>query len=440
MLGKSLYLFLSQALGFGIRIILPVFLVRIITKAEYGAYSQFFLLEVLIQTIFQMGVIQSLFYFVPRDEKNAGGYLLNSLTLNIGIFSVGYTLVWFFRSWVATETGMGIILDFFWYLSSYSLLMILNVCIVSYLSARQEILSASIITILREIIASIATLIAAFTFRTLESIFLALVLARALTFLVGVAYIHFKLNGFASERYFFGIREQVRYGLVLGIGGTIGTIGMRFHELIASRYYPEDVFAVYAAGLKQIPILQFLSQALAAVALAQFAKLVKDDDWEGVRKLWDSVLGTMYGLGIPLIVVFLLISKPLVLLMFTDAYAGAVSIFRINTLATFALVLNATLVLRAIDRNDVTLKINLGMLIILPFSLYGGMKLGGLDGIICVHMLILLASKVAAHAYLNRLSPVPLPYIASRQSLIEFYRSSWYKGLDMANKVLRRGT
>ena len=439
MLSKSIYLFISQALGFGIRIILPIFLVRLLTRAEYGAYSQFFLLEVLIQTIFQMGVIQSLYYFVPRDEKNAGGYLLNSLVLNILIFTVGYTLVWFFRAQVAEQMGMDIIYQFFWYLSSYSLLMILNVCLVSYMSARQEILSASVLTILREVIASIATLIAAFAFRTLEAIFLALVLARALTLVVGFLYIHLKLKGFASERYFFGIREQVRYGLVLGIGGTIGTLCLRFHELTASRYYPDEIYAIYAAGMKQIPILQFLSQSLAAVALGQFAKLVKDEDWDGVRRLWDRVLGTMYGVGIPLVVVFLVISRPLILVMFTPEYADAISIFRINTLSTLALVLNATLVLRAMDRNDVTLKINIALLAVLPFSLYGGMKAGSLDGIIWVHVVTLLASKVASQIYLNRLSPVYLPYVASRASLAGFYRESWHKGLSLTGKFLRRG-
>lgn len=438
MLSNSIYLFLSKVFGYGIRILLPVFLVRILSKEDFGAYNQFFLLEILIQSLFQMGIIQSLFYFVPRDKKNAGGYLLNSLLLNVLIYSLAYAVVWVFRDQVAHELGMAIITRYFWYMAIYSMLMMLNVALVSYFSARNEIIEASVLTVLREIIASIATLLAAFKFRSLDSIFLALIIARGLTLVVGMAYVHFKIHGFRSERYFFGIGEQIRYGLVLGLGGAIGTLALKFHEMTVTRNYDLETYAVYAAGLKQIPILQFFGQSISAVALSQFALLVKKDDWDGVRKLWDKVQGTMYGVGLPIAIILLAVSKPLVHLMFTSEYADAVSIFRINTLGTLALILNSTLVLRAMDRNDVTLKINVIMLILLPPALYGGMKLGGLDGIIAAHTVILLASKAAAQAYLNRLAPVYLPYVAPWRSIGDFYIRSWARGLEILAKVRGR--
>ena len=123
--------------------------------------------------------------------------------------------------------------------------------------------------------------------------------------------------------------------------------------------------------------------------------------------------------------------------MFTSDYADAVSIFRFNTLAALSLVLNSTLVLRAMDRNDVTLKLNVVMLALLPVALYWGRKLGGLDGIIAVHALVLVGSKIAAQAWLNRLLPVHLAYVAPRRRIWGFYTDSWRKTREYLLRMRR---
>lgn len=438
MLGKSLYLFASNILGYGIRIILPMFLVRLLTKEEFGAYSQFFLLEILIKTIFQMGIAQSLYFFVPRDRDNAGAYLLNSLMLNVATYSVAYALAWVFKDTVAAQTGMQIIYTYFWHLATYSLLMMLNVSVISYLTALQNVRAASILTVLREVLASIGTLFAAFVYRDLHPIILALVISRALSLLIGILYVQLALKGFRAEKYFFGIGAQVKYGLVLGLGGTIWIYAIRFHELLVSRNFDITTYAVYAAGCKQIPFLQFYSQAIASVALGQFAMLVKNQDWDGVQELWNKILATMYGVGLPVVAILLLVSKPLVITMFTADYAGAVPIFRFSTLATMGMIINPTLVLRAIDRNDISLKINAALFVILPFAIYGGMKLWGLLGIIAVNMLYVVGSPFVTQTFLNRLVPVHLSYVAPLGSIWEFYGESLAKGRDLLVRFFTR--
>ena len=438
MLSSSLYLFASKVIGYGIRILLPIALVRILSKEDFGAYNQFFLLEVLVQTIFQMGIIHSLFYFVPRDKENAGGYLVNSLVLNVAVYIVAYVLVWCFRAQVAQQMGMAIIFTYFWHLAAYSMLVMLNVLLETYCAAFQKIRAASFLTIQREVIATLATLYAALRYRSLEEIFLALIIARAVTMGIGFAYVQFRLHGFRSRHYFQGLGEQIRYGLVLGLGATFGTIALRLHEIAVTRNYDIETYAVYAAGLKQIPVLQFFSQSIAAVALSQFALLVKKEDWAGVREYWDRILGTMYGVGLPVAVGLLLIAEPLINIMFTSEYADAVSIFRLNTLATLSLVLNATLVLRAMDRNDVTLKVNLGMLLLLPPALHFGRKLGGLDGVIAAHAVIVIAGAFTAQAWLNRLAPVHLAFVAPRRAIWSFYTRSWGLGREFLGRQLAR--
>jgi len=204
-----------------------------------------------------MGVNQSQYFFIPRDLCNSGAYFINSLLLNILIFSSAYTLVGFFRSDIAAFLGMPVLDMFFWLLAGYSLLMMLNVASETYLTARKLFIHAAIFDIVRQVLASVATLLAAYLTRDLRIIILALVASQALSLILVLLYIHFVQHGFRADRYFFGIWTQVRYGLVLGAAGMLGTFMMRFNEMTVTKFYDIETYAVYAVGLKQIPILQF---------------------------------------------------------------------------------------------------------------------------------------------------------------------------------------
>lgn len=439
MLSGSLYLFISKVAGYGIRILLPIFLVRILTKEEFGVYSQFFLLEMLIKTIFQMGINQSLFFFIPRDQKNSGAYFINSLSLNVVVFSLAYALVWIFRGEIAVQLGMGLIHTYFWYLASYSLLMMLNIAAETFLTVKDHIIPASIYSVLREILASIATLFAAFYYGDLEKIFFALVLSRALSLVLALLYIQIKIKGFQTEKYFVELGPQMKYGLVLGLSGTVWALTMRLHEMAVSRDFDLATYAVYAAGCKQIPILQFFGQSVAAVSLSQFTKLEKANDWEGIRALWEKILGSMYGVAIPVTLLFLAISKPLILTMFTHEYAGAVPIFQIQTIAMFSLVLNPSLVLRAMDRNDISLKIHIAILLTMPVLFHFGSRSFGIMGVISVYAILTILGKLLSHFFLNRYAPVYLPYIASRKSIWHFYQTGWVKVMGMLSRARGQG-
>lgn len=438
MLRQSSVLFMAKVIGFGIRIILPVFLVRILTKADIGTYNQFFLVETLIQAIFQFGINQSQYYFIPRDQKNSGGYFLNSLLLNLVFFGFGYALIGIFRGELSSLLGLPVIERFYWYLAAYSVLMLLNISTQIYMVAREHVTAAAVYDVSRQVLASIATLVAAYLTRDLKIIVLALIGSRGISLALGLLYVHFMQKGFRSQRYFFGIWKQVRYGVVLGLAGMLGTVMLRMHEVVVSKYYDIETYAVYAQGLKQIPILMFFTQSLAPVALVRFAKLEKEGNWEGIRQLWNEVLGAMFAVGVPVTLFFIVVAQPLVVFMYTDQYNDAVPIFRISAIAMLFHLLNPTLVLRALDRNDVTLKVNIAMLVILPAALYFGMKSFGLIGIISAHAVVLIGGRLIIHAVLNSLTPVYLPYLAPRTAILDFYHKAFFKTREWVSNRLSK--
>lgn len=435
MLSRSLYLFVSKVVGYGIRLVLPYVLVRLLDKADFGAYRQFFLLEVIIATIFQFGVNQALYYFIPRDEKNAGAYFLNSILLNLVIFGLALTGISFFAPALSERLQMPVLTDYFPQLATYTLIIMLISSADCYLTARQKIKQSAFFEISGQVIASIATLIAAFTSRQLGTIVTALVLGRLLHLLLMVGYVQFRLRGFVALSYFFNLWPQVRYGLVLGVGGTFWTLLQRLHEVMVSSHYGPETYAVYSAGCTSIPFLNFYIQSLAVVSLGRFAAMDKERDHGGTRELWHKILVGQYAAAIPITLFLLAISKPLVLFIFTHDYAGAINIFRVNTLSQLFLIWNATLVLRAMGRNDVSLYLNLVLLIAAPLLLHLAIVRYGMLGAISTQFVLLLGGRLIATAILNRVSGLKLSYVVSPRELFRFYRQSLVKLRDKLNEL-----
>lgn len=427
MLSRSFYIFASKMAGYAVRLLLPVVLVRMLSKADFGAYRQFFLVEMLVVTIFQLGVNQALYYFIPRDPKRASSYYFNSQFTNLVAYALAFAVIGLNRDFLAAQFHMPVLSEHFWVLAIYTVVLSLTVSADCFLMARERVKASAAFEISGQVLASVATLVAAFRWHSLEAIFVGLVAAR-LTLLLGmVAYVQAALRGFSNLRPFAGYWSQLRYGLVLGLGGTFGTVLMRLHEIVVSRYFGIETYAVYSAGCTEIPVLQNFQQALAVVSLGQFALLEKSGDWEGIRRLWDRIMAAMYGVAVPLTLLFVVLAKPVVILMFTRNYAEAVPIFQIMAVMRLQGIWNATLVLRAMDRNDITLKVHLTLLLVGPFLLYGGMKAGGLIGIALAHTVLMIGMRLATQVWLNRLAGIRLRFGAPLAEVMEFYRDSLRK-------------
>lgn len=439
MLNRSLYIFLAQVSGYATRMVLPMFLVRTLTKAEYGMYSQFFLVEALIDMLFQLGSNQALYYYVPRDEKNAGAYFINSLLLNVILFTSGNAIVGLFRHEVADLMGMPVIATMFWQLFMYTTFLMLGTSAECYLISRRNVKQGAIYIFSRHLLISIVTLWAAYRYRSVEAIITALVVARLLSVIGILLYVHIRIHGFRAERYFVNFWSQFRYGVLLGLSGIMWALLMRMHQIAVTKLYDIEVFAVYSVGLRQIPVLMLYNNSVSAVMMSEFTRLEKDRRWQEINTLWNDVVARLYGVGVPITVFFLLIAQPLVTTLFTQEYGEAVPIFRINTIAMMYLLLNPTLVLRAMDRNDITLKVQAGVLAVCPFLLYAGYRTLGLLGIISAHAVLVNSVMIVSMIVLNRMLPVHLDFFPHPRRVLKLYSGAYHQVRDKGLKILRRG-
>ena len=79
MLKPALLIIAGRIAGFAAAFLTPLILVRIFDLETFGTYKQWFLLYTTLLTITQIGMSESLLYFLPRADADAGRYVMNSI-------------------------------------------------------------------------------------------------------------------------------------------------------------------------------------------------------------------------------------------------------------------------------------------------------------------------------------------------------------------------
>src|SRR5581483_802162 len=72
-------LILGRGLSFLFTFFLPMFLARKLPPADYGTFKQIFLIFSTFYLILQVGMVQSLYYFIPREPSRRATWVTQSL-------------------------------------------------------------------------------------------------------------------------------------------------------------------------------------------------------------------------------------------------------------------------------------------------------------------------------------------------------------------------
>src|SRR5881396_3517351 len=84
-LKPALLLMLGRTVGFVAVFFVPVVLARSLDQGEFGTYKQLFLVAATLYEVGQLGMAESLYYFLPLGPGLGGRYVLNSvLALALG--------------------------------------------------------------------------------------------------------------------------------------------------------------------------------------------------------------------------------------------------------------------------------------------------------------------------------------------------------------------
>ena len=160
--------------------------------------------------------------------------------------------------------------------------------------------------------------------------------------------------------------QQFKYAIPVGISASIGIITINIDNIFISSYFDTKLFAEYANGAMEIPIIGIITGSVMAVFMPEFVKKYNNNNINSIIQLWHSSIIKVAMLFFPLMCFLYLFSYELIIIFFSDLYKEGISsdIFRIYLLQLPCRITIFSIILLSINQSKFVLKSSILCLIV----------------------------------------------------------------------------
>jgi O-antigen/teichoic acid export membrane protein len=377
------WLLASKICAFAITSALPFILVRRLSQTEFGYYKQLFLILQTTLNLLPFGMNMSLFFFIPRAKTQAEkGNIVLSVVI-FYLFTTGIAGACFmvnpglieqlFHSQPLTAVGRQIGLTMIPYIVS----SLLDIILVANGETRLAAISNVAITMARTLL----ILVAALVWGTIGAILWAVLIVAVLQFVWMATYMRIRFGDFWKSFRWMGLRTQLVYALPLGLAGFILVLQMDVDNYFVSHYFNAAMFAIYATGCFDVPLVGMLGDSVGSVLIPRISALqAAGSTGEIVRVTVSAIRGLAFAYA-PIFVFVSVAANQVIAGLFRVEYLASVPIFRINLLWVLLSIVAVDPVLRAFKSEHLwMMRMNIALLALLVVALFFGTTHYGLIG------------------------------------------------------------
>jgi O-antigen/teichoic acid export membrane protein len=382
------WLLASKICSFAVTSILPLILVRRLSQTEYGYYKQLFLILQTSQNLLPFGMNMSLFYFIPRAKTQAEK---GNIVLSVVIFYLVTTgiaggslmvnpnlLQHLFHSAPVTVIGRQIGFA----MVPYIVASLLEFILVANGDARLSAMASFAVNVARTIL----ILAAALLWGTIGSILWSVLLLSLAQSAWLVTYLTSRFGKFWKSFRWNVLWSQLIYALPLGLAGLLWSLQVDVDNYFVSHYFDAAMFAVYATGCFDVPLVGMLSDSVGAVLIPRISVLQTTNAKKEIVSLTVKAMRALSFAYAPTFVFVFLAANQVITVLFRAEYLASVPIFRINLMMVLLAIVAVDPILRAFKSQHAwMLRMNIALLALLVVALYFGTTRFGLIGAVsCV--------------------------------------------------------
>jgi len=370
---RAAILTLSRLTNYGLLLVSPIILVRLLTVEQFGRYREFLLYASVLQTIAVFSINDSILYCIPANplsrwrtvrqtslliacsslitvaglaliDRLTGGRVVGSLLLPICAYVLFYSNLDFW--------------DYFWVATDRPGLIFV------YTSIR---LAARVV---------VAIVTAALT-HDVRTIIWALITLEGLRVLGTLAVMAVADRAAREPPLAEPWREQLRYCVPSGAASVLSTLNRNLSSLVVAKALGAVAFAQYSIARFGEPVVLTLRNSVSAIVLPEMVRRDRETSRNDSLALWKQATVTNTILLFPVVVIVIRFAQPLVTTVFGRSYAPAAVVLQIYMLAIvrecfdFAPALRAINCMRPLVNSSVAGMIACGLLLAVLIPLQG---------------------------------------------------------------------
>jgi O-antigen/teichoic acid export membrane protein len=203
-------------------------------------------------------------------------------------------------------------------------------------------------------------------------------------------------------------RHQLRYAIPFGLAVVLGILQTNLHQYAVSHYFNPAMFAIYAVGCLQIPIVDFIITPASSVMMVRMSEQIGQGRSDGLIPMWHDMSRKLALLFVPLVALLLLNAHDIIVLLFKERYLASVPIFMVWSTAILFAILPTDAVLRVFAQTRFLLILNIVSLALIAFGIRWFLHRFDLIGAVLITVVTAALSKGLALVRVKSLLRVPL--------------------------------
>jgi O-antigen/teichoic acid export membrane protein len=398
----ALLLAAGRAVGCAAAFAVPLVLARVLTQAEFGSYKQAFLIFGTLFGLAQLGMAESLYYFIPRSSRDAGRLIANSLVA-LAVAGLGcLALLVAFGARIARWLSNPELTELMVPLGLLVTLMLVSALLEIVMVSRKQHRAAALAYAGSDIVRTLCLIVSAVAFGTVYGIVIGAVLLAALR--VG-AMLVWLWREFGSELRLdiaVGV-QQLAYALPFALAVGIEVVQINYHQYVVASHFDAAIFAIYAVGCTQIPVVDLITSSVGNVMMVRMAEDTSAGQRHAALSLWHQSVSQLALLIFPLVVFLLVAAREIILTLYTAAYVASVPIFMLWSLVLLPSVFAIDSVLRVHAQTRFLLWMNVVRLTLVAVSIGWFLSVFGLYGAVLVTLVSTVLVRGAGIVRMARL-------------------------------------
>ena len=316
----------GRALGFAVSFAIPLVLARYLTQEEFGAYKYLFLIAGTLGFL-QLGMAESLYYFLPRAPDLAGRSIANALVTLAGAGLAAALVLGMMPGPIAGAMGMPGVGGDLPLLGVYLALTLLTAPLEIVMVARKRYATAALTYFASDTVRALTLVVAAVATRDVRPVIAGAVVFGVVRTALMVGYFHRTFRGQLRPDAAMW-RAQWAYALPFTAAVVLEVLQANLHQYVVAARVEPALFAIYSVGCMQVPLVDLIASSAANVMMVRMGDAVRDGT--SVLGLWHAAVERLALVLVPLVVALVITARELITTLYPTSYLPSAPIFAIS--------------------------------------------------------------------------------------------------------------
>jgi O-antigen/teichoic acid export membrane protein len=353
--------------------------VRLLEPEAFGRYKQFFLVAQTVLLVGQLGLTQSLFYFLPRGGERRGAYVAQALGMLAGLGALFGAALFFALPSIAGLIADAGLANHRGALAVYAAAMLAAAPLEGSLTAEGRV-GLSALAALSTDVARVAALIVGAVVGGATGLYIAAALVALSRVAALYSLVARRVLPWARPERTLA-REQLAMALPFAGAALLVVAQRQLAPYAVSASVSAAAFAAFAVASFHMPVVDILFTPTSEVLAVELGRALAATGGEATAaRLVAQSVSRLATLFFPATIGALVVGPQVLVLLFTDRYAGAAPLFLLASLEIPLWILPLDAVLRATGERRALVAVGLVRVGLTALFVIGGLRTIGLAG------------------------------------------------------------